>query len=93
MLKLGFIFGNIRGLYPKCNKTKIDQIYDISKLEGANILAITESHLSEDIKDCEVRMDGYDIHRSDRERTTHGGVIVYTKKELKAIKLCEWKNS
>ena len=76
MLKSGFIFGNVRGLYPKCNKTKIDQICDTATLEGANILALTESHLCDDIKDCEIRLSGYDIHRSDRERTTHGGVIL-----------------
>ena len=56
-------------------------------------MALTESHLSDDIKDCEIKIKGYDIHRADRERTSHGGVIIYTKTELKAIKIGEWKNS
>ena len=62
-------------------------------MDGANILALTESHLSEEIMDCEIKINGFDLHRADRTWTSHGGVIIYTKSELKAIKLCEWKNA
>ena len=71
----------------------MDFLSDTALLKGANILCLTESHLSDDIKDCEVKIKGYDIHRSDRIRTSHGGVVIYTKTELKAIKLNEWNNS
>ena len=93
MLKSGFLFGNICGLYPKSNKTKVDYLSDSAFIEGANILCLTESHLLDEIKDCEVKILGYDIHRSDRVRTSHGGVVIYTKTELKAIKLNEWNNA
>ena len=71
----------------------MDYLSDTAYMDVAYILALTESHLSDEIKDCEIRINGYDLHRSDRTRTFHGGVIIYTKSELKAIKLCEWKNA
>ena len=63
MLKSGFLFGNIRGLYPKTNRTKVDYLSDTALIEGTNIVCLTESHLSDEIKDCEVKLLGYDIHK------------------------------
>ena len=78
----GFLFGNIRGIYPKCNKTKKDYIYDLAEIERSDYIILTESHLNSEINDCEVALDGFQIHRCDRTGRTHGGVMMYTKNNL-----------
>ena len=55
-------------------------------MEDAKIIVLTESHLSGDIKDCKIRMEGFDIHRCDRVSRSHGGVLVYTHMDIKGDK-------
>ena len=85
--------GNICGLYPKTNKTKTNYLYDTASSENAKIIVLTESHLSSDVKDCEIQMDGFDVHRCDRAIRSHGGVVVYTHKDVKGDKILEISNS
>ena len=43
---------------------------------------LTESHLSENILDCEVSIDGWSTFRTDRTFRTGGGVITYVSDKL-----------
>ena len=43
---------------------------------------MTESHLSENILDCEVAIDGWSTFRTDRVNRTGGGVISYVTDKL-----------
>ena len=45
-----FVLLNIQGLYPESNQTKIKYLEDIANINKYLMLAITETHLNEDIK-------------------------------------------
>ena len=57
------------------------------------IIAVTESHLKEEIKDCESSINEFEIPRSDRKYKSRGGVAIFTKKEIKATKILEGSNN
>ena len=52
---------------------------------------LTESHLNDEIKDAEIKIDGYKIYRADRKNFKQGGAIIYLKTSLNlgARELCE----
>ena len=79
------ISANIQGLYNRNGRYKLKMLSEISSEENACIIALTESHLKEEIKDAEIKITGYDHFRSDRHHNKKGGVIVYIKDELKCI--------
>ena len=83
------LFGNIRGLIPKTNRCKIDVISDMAYINDSAVIALTESHLSDEINNGEIGIDGYESHRCDRTHKSHGGVIMYTKKCYKTVKVLE----
>ena len=88
-----FLFGNIRGIMPlNNNKVKLNFLSDCASINNNLIVALTESHLSCNIKDCEVKFGDHDIHRCDRESNNHGGVIIFSKKNSKTTKILEWRN-
>ena len=89
----GILIGNIRGLYPLSNQFKVKAIEDIAILENASIIALTESHLSGDILDGEIEIDGFICHRSDRIERSHGGVITYVKNSISSTRVLEFSNS
>ena len=62
----GMIMGNIRGLFPKSNPTKIRSMEDIANLKNIHILAFSETHLNSDIYDSEIELNGFISHRGDR---------------------------
>ena len=84
-----FIFGNIRGLIPKTNRSKIQVISDMACINDSAVIALTETHLNDEINNAEIEINGYDSHRCDRSHKSHGGVIIYTKNEYKTIKVLE----
>ena len=79
--KIGnIIFGNIRGLKPLCNGTKIDLISDLANISNSDFMILTESHLKDEIQDCEIAIDGFSVNRCDRKtKTKGGGVVIYSK--------------
>ena len=87
------IFGNIRGIKPLRNTTKINFIEDYSNMCNGDIICLTETHLKSEIGDSEININGYSAHRCDRERTKEGGTIIYTKNCVNASKLVEWRNN
>ena len=53
------ICGNIRGISPGIRGSKIDYIRDLSKDRDSFLIMLTESHLSDQILDCEVAINGW----------------------------------
>ena len=91
---VNILFGNIRGIIPLSrNKTKLNYLTDICQVHSNDILILTESHLSEKVKDCEIKINDYDIHRCDRNGRSHGGVLVYTRSKLKATNILEYNSN
>ena len=54
----------------------------MAKQTNAPYIFITESHLTLDVLDAEVSIQGYDFFRSDRVGRSHGGVVTYVRKDL-----------
>ena len=50
---------------------------ELALTNNSLIIAITESHLNQDISDAEIQIEGFNSFRSDRIGNTKGGVIVY----------------
>ena len=60
---------------------KIDELRLIAKNSNAAIIGISESKLDKTVLDNEVKIDGYELKRSDRNRQG-GGVACYIRKDL-----------
>ena len=86
-------FGNIRGLFPKSYNTKVKAIECMAEMTKSKVMCLCESHLNEDIGDCEISIEGFECHRSDRIDRSHGGVIMYTDKRLASVCVLKWSNS
>ena len=81
--KNGAIYLNIRGLYPRSNRTKICYLRDLARLTSTSMIVITESHLSADVQDAELAIPGWTLYRADRAAPrTHGGCAVYIRNDL-----------
>ena len=55
---------------------------ELAEENNAGIVVLTESHLKEDIRDAEIKIDEFEIFRTDREAYKNGGVIIYVKSKL-----------
>ena len=73
--KLHFLHLNVNRLLPK-----IDEVKYIAKRTNANIIGISESKLDKTVLDGELKIDGYELIRSDRNGHG-GGVACYVKTE------------
>ena len=69
---------NIQGLISKQSNHKVEHLRDITKDNDHLFLGLTESHLSVNILDAEIQIDGYNISRCDRAKRSHGGVLMYS---------------
>lgn len=66
---------NIQGL-----TTNLEQLELFVQENTPKIICLSETHLTNDIKDCEVAIDGYRMFRCDSTSRHTGGVLVYIKK-------------
>ena len=57
-------------------------LHDLADELNAGIIMLTESHLTGQIRDAEVKINGFDIYRTDRSNFRNGGVITYVKSSL-----------
>ena len=73
---------NIQGIHTKNRAGKLGLLKDIADENKAMIIAQTESHLDEEIKNAEIKIEGFEAYRTDREDGARGGVIVYVKSNL-----------
>ena len=80
--KHGAIYVNIRGLFPKSNKSKVPYLADLAKQTNAPFICVTKSHLNPEIIYAEISIQGYYIFRSDRVGRSHGGVVTYARKDM-----------
>ena len=70
---------NVQGLYTSKNKSKHKLIGNIIKHSDSLFIAITETHLNENMFNAEVDIDQYEMFRSDRQDRICGGVALYVK--------------
>lgn len=57
-------------------------LHELALEENTDIMALTETHLSENVLDAEINMQNYTIYRADRIDRSHGGVAMYIKNNL-----------
>ena len=74
-VKFGHI--NTRSLYPKK-----DEIEFIITKNDFDVLCISETWLSEHVKDNDISIPGYNIFRKDRKHSLGGGVCIYVKENF-----------
>lgn len=51
------IMGNIQGLYPKTNQSKVPFLKDLAVIEDPIFIALTETHLKKEVKDAEITIE------------------------------------
>ena len=73
---LNFVHININSLLPK-----IDEMRNFVKKQSIAVLGVTESKLDSSINDSELKIEGYELLRCDRNRHG-GGVACYISKSL-----------
>ena len=56
--KNGALYLNIRGLYPKSNRTKLCYLKDLANMIMTSMIVITESWLTQDIHDSKLTIPG-----------------------------------
>ena len=83
---------NVQGLYPNSNKFKKDLIKDILDDNQSLFMAITESHLKEDIMSAEIDISNYQLYRCDRKKRKCGGVAIYIRSDLGSIEETKLSN-
>ena len=71
------VMGNIQGLYPKSNQTKVPFLKELAVIENPMFIALTETHLHSDVKDAEIQIENYSPFRVERDGKKCGGVILY----------------
>ena len=71
---------NVQGLIPSKKKFKLNYLADMCKEQNCEFLALTETHMDDDVLDAEVGIKDYDIYRQDRIGRKSGGVLIYIKK-------------
>ena len=74
--------GNIQGLYPKSNQTKVPFLKELAAVENPMFISLTETHLMDGINDAEISIGHYTPYRADRKGRSHGGVITYVRNDL-----------
>ena len=80
---LAILSANIQGLIPSKGKYKLEMINEKAKEENVGLMFFTETHLGKDHKEAEVKMKGFEHHRSERsEYSRRGGVIFYIRNDL-----------
>ena len=63
---------NIQSLLPKIDQVRVS----LESHKGISILGITESHLSNNVCDTEIAIDGYKLYRKDRQNKRRGGGVL-----------------
>ena len=74
-----FTYFNAFGL-----SNKLDELKVIISSSHPDVIAITETHLNDNIPDSVIHIDGYNVYRCDRTARHHGGVAIYIKCNLTA---------
>ena len=78
---------NVRGLLKNFPEVKL-----LIEHTNLDILTISKTHLTQDIHDNEVNIDGYRILRRDRTHKVGGGVAIYSKISLDCVHISKYDN-
>lgn len=68
----------------KSNKTKMEQLRTMVSNTKAYVIVLTETWLTEDILDQEVKISGFNIFRSDQSGNIRGGICIYLRADISA---------
>jgi hypothetical protein len=79
---------NTRSLF-----SKVDELQALLFSNPADIIAITESWLYEDISDDLIALSGYKIYRNDRSHARGGGVCIYLSENIPCQRRLDLENS
>jgi hypothetical protein len=80
------MYTNIRSVRDSC---KLEELKVVMKMNGVDIVGLTETWLTSDIDDAEVGIEGYEVFRKDRvvgDKLRGGGVMLYVREGLVAVK-------
>ncbi len=92
-----FIFANIAHLLKKTtqNRSKIEFLSEISNSQTQKclIIALVETHLTDEIKDSELVLTDFNIARCDRLNRIGGGVCLYINCQVSFTKHISYSNS
>ena len=61
--------------------SKIDELKELVKASNATVVGITDSKLGDSINDCEIRIEGYNTIRHDRNRKGRS-VVCYVSNKI-----------
>ena len=86
------IQGNVRGL-SSYDRTKVLSLGRYAEIYNSIVIALTETHLSEDIEDNEIDIKGWSLFRSDRKSRKCGGTILYVKEGIPVTEESGFSNS
>ena len=74
---------NIEGLYTRNKKDKLTQLREMATAENVAIIAVTESHLREELRSAEVPISGFQFQRADRVNSVKkSGVALYRRDDI-----------
>ena len=77
------IYGNIEGLIPKKKQYKTKMLEEIGREYNSALICLTETHLRSEIRDAEIKLEGYETYRADRVNDRKkGGVVIYTRSDV-----------
>ena len=66
---------------------KWDELIIWAARETCDLIAVTETWLHDDVRDCELQLPGYNLYRQDRNGSHHGGVLLYVADALTSSQL------
>ena len=84
---------NIRGLIPGTRRDKLIFLSTLANESEAEVIFVTETHLSEKICDSEINLPGWELTRSDRLSRQSGGVMIYYRDQITATHFNSFSNS
>lgn len=73
---------NVLHLNPGGLRSKLDEFRDVLRRVNVHCIAISETHFKSYTSDKSVELNGFFIHRNDRELRRCGGVALYVKKGI-----------
>ena len=85
------MYVNIQGLVTENSRKKLDYLSEMLNEGNVIILNLTETWLNKHIKD-DVKIEGYEIIRTDRETRQKGGVAIYITNRLTNIIVDQYSN-
>lgn len=69
---------NVAGLLPYKFRGKVKLLAEMAQVDNALILSLTESHLTENIREAEMYIENYTSFRTDRSgQRKKGGIVTY----------------